>query len=326
MAIPRLVRRPVAIVAAVLACAWAAPAEGAVALSASFSIDSAAVRLLSNVAIDRYTVTLCSGPLPKIRPLGKMRRLTLGPYGSPIVSVQAKAGAKTLVAHSGADCPPRPVGAIDLTLTQALEHPGPLTVGRRFSYTLTVRNNGPGAAMNVVVRDALPAGLSYVSASAPGACSGGASIRCSLGLLGAGESAAVVITAIAVSPGSLANTASVYAAGSDTNPADDTAVLWSTVLGVLAPPVTKACHTVRVLPKRLLIGVPASLVVTVRAQGKLVPWARIVVKGGGISASARTGSHGVARLPIVARSVGPLEVRVVGEPSCTLRQGAALAA
>jgi uncharacterized repeat protein (TIGR01451 family) len=251
MAIPRLVRRPVAIAAAVLACAWAAPAESAVALSASFSTDSAAVTLLASAPIEDYTVTLCSGPLPRIEPPGEVRRLTLGRYGSSIVSVRAKSGAKTLIAHSGADCPPRPVGAIDLTLTQALELPGPLAVGQRFSYRLTVRNNGPGAAMNVVVRDAVPAGLSYVSASAPGACSGGASIRCSLGLLAAGESASVVITAIAVSPGSFANTASVSAAGSDTNPADDTAVLWSAVLGVLAPPVTKACHTVRVPPNRL---------------------------------------------------------------------------
>jgi uncharacterized repeat protein (TIGR01451 family) len=322
----RLGPRLVALAAAALACAGVAPARGAVSLDASFSSDATAVTLVSSAAIHDYTVGLCSGPLPKIQPLGTVRTLRLGPYGSPIVSVLAKAGARTLLTQTGVRCPPRSRGAVDLALAESLVPDGPLVVGERISYTLTVRNNGPETAMNVVVEDTLPSGLSFLSASAAGACSGGQAITCSLGHLEAGASTSVAITAIAVSPGPIVATASVSAAGSDTHPGDDSVVVSSTILGVLAPPVTKSCDAVRVAPKKLVIGVPASLRVTVTARGKPVSRARVVVKGGGVTVSARTGADGVARAAIVPRRAGPLEVRVAGEPTCGGRTIAVLAA
>ncbi|MDB6125894.1 MAG: hypothetical protein JWQ71_4887, partial [Pedosphaera sp.] len=43
--------------------------------------------------------------------------------------------------------------------------PSPAVVGNNLTYTVTVNNNGPGTALNVVVTDPLPAGLTFISAT-----------------------------------------------------------------------------------------------------------------------------------------------------------------
>ena len=66
--------------------------------------------------------------------------------------------------------------------------------GSTVTYTLTVRNDGPGSAQDVRVTDALPAGTTYVSATAPcamGQASG--TVTCDLGTLDAGETRTVTI-------------------------------------------------------------------------------------------------------------------------------------
>ena len=57
--------------------------------------------------------------------------------------------------------------------------------GDTVTYTLTVKNTGPGAAENVVVTDNLPAGTEFVSATSP--CTNGPTVSCSLGTLAAGS-------------------------------------------------------------------------------------------------------------------------------------------
>jgi uncharacterized repeat protein (TIGR01451 family) len=62
----------------------------------------------------------------------------------------------------------------DLEISKA-DSPDPVTVGDNLTYTITVTNNGPDAAANVVVTDTLPSGVTFVSAS-PGcvhSCWGG---------------------------------------------------------------------------------------------------------------------------------------------------------
>ncbi|EIM71695.1 hypothetical protein A3SI_20317, partial [Nitritalea halalkaliphila LW7] len=46
-------------------------------------------------------------------------------------------------------------------------------VGEAFTYTITVTNNGPSDAQQVVVTDALPAGVSFVSADTGGSLDNG---------------------------------------------------------------------------------------------------------------------------------------------------------
>ncbi|WP_164519589.1 DUF7507 domain-containing protein [Nocardioides ferulae] len=65
-------------------------------------------------------------------------------------------------------------------------------VGGTLTYTLTVTNNGPGVADDVVVTDALPSGVTFVSAEAP-CTKTGTTVRCELGALAADESVALKI-------------------------------------------------------------------------------------------------------------------------------------
>ncbi len=85
--------------------------------------------------------------------------------------------------------------AADLSITKT-DSPDPVIAGRPLQYTITVTNNGPSDAQDVVVSDTLPAQLAYVSAS-------GATCRqdpilqqqitCQVGTLPAGRSVTIFI-------------------------------------------------------------------------------------------------------------------------------------
>ncbi|MFN2610780.1 MAG: hypothetical protein ABR507_07920, partial [Actinomycetota bacterium] len=71
--------------------------------------------------------------------------------------------------------------------------PSSVAAGQSVTYTATVSNAGPSNADNTTLVDALPSGLSMVSAS-PG-CSGSTTVTCAVGTLVPGQSATVTITA-----------------------------------------------------------------------------------------------------------------------------------
>ena len=96
----------------------------------------------------------------------------------------------------------------DLSVTKTAS-PNPGQVGVNLSYRITATNNGPAAATNVNVSDTLPAGVSFVSASATqGSCSGTSTVNCSVGSLAVGASSIITIV---VMPSALqiSNTATV---------------------------------------------------------------------------------------------------------------------
>ncbi|MBB4664233.1 SdrD B-like domain-containing protein [Conexibacter arvalis] len=80
-------------------------------------------------------------------------------------------------------------------------------LGQTFTYTLTARNNGPGVARDVVVRDRVPAQLAVVSTRTPvGTCATSrATVRCELGALAEGQAVPVTITVRAVRTGRTVN-------------------------------------------------------------------------------------------------------------------------
>jgi uncharacterized repeat protein (TIGR01451 family) len=87
-------------------------------------------------------------------------------------------------------------------------------VGSDVSYTLSVQNNGPDAAPDVVVADTLASGTSLVSAGASGgSCTGGAArVSCDLHTLASGGTATVTLVVRLVSAGIKTNIATIGSA------------------------------------------------------------------------------------------------------------------
>ncbi len=114
----------------------------------------------------------------------------------------------------------------------------PVLVGQNIIYTLTVINNGPLAAPNVILTDALPTGVGFRSATASsGECSEETRVvECRLGELAAGASATVTIVVRANVSGTLANTAIVTSDAFDPDTTDNVASEATVVILYVAPP------------------------------------------------------------------------------------------
>ena len=108
--------------------------------------------------------------------------------------------------------------------------PSPVTAGSPLTYTLTITNDGDSTAINTVVSDSLPAGVTLVSATPDNAstCTGTTNLTCALGTLDPAE--VVVITIVVntdpalVDESILTNEAGVESDTPDDNSANDTSV------------------------------------------------------------------------------------------------------
>lgn len=110
--------------------------------------------------------------------------------------------------------------------------------GQNVRYTLTARNNGPDAAPNVVVSDALPAGASLISAvPSTGTCKG---TSCNVGALASGATATVTVLVSMGSLGAMTDRATIDSptldqaaknaiGAGDPNPANNSASVTTTV-------------------------------------------------------------------------------------------------
>lgn len=121
------------------------------------------------------------------------------------------------------------------------------TRGQPFSYLLTVTNNGPASSYSAIVRDTLPTGVAFQSASDP-ACSYSAGIvDCSVGPLTMGESKTFTVTVLVpeayAGPDPIVNTAQVHADG-DPNPDNDGSSITTPVQGEPYPSPVRVLKSV----------------------------------------------------------------------------------
>jgi uncharacterized repeat protein (TIGR01451 family) len=141
------------------------------------------------------------------------------------------------------------VSSADLSLTKTADNSTP-TINQNVTFTLTLANAGPSNASGVTVTDALPAGLSFVSAtpSAGTSYNSGTGVW-TIGAVSSGANATLQIVAKVTASGTITNTAQVTAATEpdpDSTPnnnnagEDDQA---SAALTVAAPPVITLCKT-----------------------------------------------------------------------------------
>ncbi|MFV9503354.1 MAG: SdrD B-like domain-containing protein [Oscillochloridaceae bacterium umkhey_bin13] len=133
----------------------------------------------------------------------------------------------------------------DLSMTKT--GPAEAAVGSEFTYTLTLRNQGSGAAQNTVVSDPLPTGLTFVRwASQPAGCSyssGSRTVTCTLGAYAAGGTTTASLVVVPQEA----------AANLVTNVVTAT----TTSLGDLTPANNSASATTRIMRPNVWVGVRA---------------------------------------------------------------------
>ncbi len=98
--------------------------------------------------------------------------------------------------------------------------------GLKLIYTITVINQGPADALDVVLTDPRPEGAVIVSLiSTQGKCRRGKAVECSFGKLASGSSATVTIMATRISPSAIVNTATVSSSVFDIVPGNNSATV-----------------------------------------------------------------------------------------------------
>ena len=119
---------------------------------------------------------------------------------------------------------------VNVDLAIAKSHVGPVVAGQRVTYTLAVRNNGPSSAAGpITVHDALPAGMTFVSAGGTDwTCTGsGRTADCTrVAGLAAGTAAPDITLVAAVAPdagpATVVNIADVSGPDTDVDPDNNT--------------------------------------------------------------------------------------------------------
>lgn len=136
---------------------------------------------------------------------------------SATVSLPANATSFDNISANNTDTEstPTPAADVEIVKTDSID---PVGTNGAFNYVITATNNGPDTAETVQVVDNLPAGVSFVSASASqGSCSEtGGVVTCPLGDILNGNSATITISVNAPgTAGSISNTASATSASND---------------------------------------------------------------------------------------------------------------
>jgi len=118
----------------------------------------------------------------------------------------------------------------DLSVSQT-DSPDPVAPGGNVTYAITVQDLGAAPASLVQLRDDLPAGSTFVSATpSQGNCAGAGPVFCQLGTIASGANATVTLVVTApASSGTITNTAKVQTNVIDTNAANDSSAQSTTV-------------------------------------------------------------------------------------------------
>jgi uncharacterized repeat protein (TIGR01451 family) len=117
--------------------------------------------------------------------------------------------------------------AADLSLTKA-DAPDPVASRGTLTYTLVATNNGPNSAPGTHVLDTLPAGVTFVGASA-GCVHSAGTVDCDLGTLANGASTTITIQVTPKARGVITNTASLGSSAPDPDTSNNTATTETTV-------------------------------------------------------------------------------------------------
>jgi uncharacterized repeat protein (TIGR01451 family) len=141
------------------------------------------------------------------------------------------------------DAAPPVIGSVNLFLAKTAST-GSLVEFTALTYSLAITNLGTLAASGVVVTDALPASLSFISAttSAGTITNNAGLVTASLGALATSSNALITITAMPTNSGLITNIAFAAASETDAAPADNTGSVIVTVTA-FPPPTLSTLRT-----------------------------------------------------------------------------------
>jgi uncharacterized repeat protein (TIGR01451 family) len=155
----------------------------------------------------------------------------------------------------------------NLAITKTIDD-ATIAQGADAVYTLTLTNNGPSAAANVTVLDALPAGMRFVSLAAPAsfdcttpAVGSGGSVTCSIAALPNASVVTFTLTVRATTTGTRVNTAGVTSTTPDADPADNGASVSAEVAPTADVSITKTA------PDTVVAGENVTYAITVSNDG-----------------------------------------------------------
>ncbi len=116
------------------------------------------------------------------------------------------------------------VDPADIVLTKTADKTS-ATVGDIVTFTITVRNNGPDTATNVVITDNMPSIFELQSSTlSQGICSGTSTITCPIGTLTNGQTATITLRTKIIGVGKATNTVSSTLTEYDPDPSNNTAI------------------------------------------------------------------------------------------------------
>jgi uncharacterized repeat protein (TIGR01451 family) len=134
-------------------------------------------------------------------------------------------------------------GSADMAVTQTAST-NPAVVGQNLTYSLVITNLGSAVASGVTVTDVLPATVTFVSAS-PGASNIGGTVVAAPGTIANGAGTNFTITVKPTVTGAITNVVNVATTSSDSNPANNSSSLVTTVDA--APVITSGPSNVTVV-------------------------------------------------------------------------------
>ncbi len=161
----------------------------------------------------------------------------------------------------------------DLSIAIAAS-PDPVQPGERLTYTISVNNQGPEDAQNVILTDALPSGLTGAEYSTDGGASWLAwSGSLSTGALSAGSTGSLMIRATVdgTAPRTLVNTASVSSDAADANPGNNSATA-SVAVTPAGPAPVPALTASATAPGPFALGQPLTVTYTLTNSGTTDLW------------------------------------------------------
>lgn len=208
--------------------------------SYTFAITNNGPDVANDVIVNNPLPADCTAITPTTFSLGKLEvgastnvtvTLIPGAVGMLTNSATVSASEIDLNALNNSASAVTAVGLPVAELGIAASGSGDPIVGLDFTYTISVTNSGPDSALDVVVTNRLPAGMSFVSATASqGTCLNSAGVvTCSLGNVGVNNSVTISIVAKPLAAGVVTNKVNVVTASNDPNAGNNSANVISTV-------------------------------------------------------------------------------------------------